>query len=424
MEGRYVVFDVEMPSQYGYKISAIGITVIDGGVITDSRYYLVNPETAFDPYVIKLVGITPEMVADKPTFPEIWEEIKDLFSDATLVAHGASCDMRALSGCLNTYRIDWKKEAKYICTCDMSISYFKDESKFGLSDMCRKIGFDLNHHNAKSDSEGCAALFMYLVEHGVDPEKFTYTFDVLECHKERPPRQEPPNPKPVTVRARNVINSCAKPSVRKKFCNKNPNIPPEKIAGTAYRHLERYAAAISRSSKKDEYLAALPHELLEENILHAMLISHCTKFNECMGYLESFLDYIDSDMIVDQIYPKIFHFHQPYLIEKIFQWLNDEREYVKALAITLCQKFFLDEEYITEWLDILCDRPYQSVYISDKTAKLFASALIRNPDLITPYFRNNRLDRRTHNVALQFAGYSKGITQEQRESFISLKRKK
>lgn len=57
---RYIVFDVETPNARNDRISAIGITVVEDRAITDSYYTLVNPETAFDPFNIRLTGITPE----------------------------------------------------------------------------------------------------------------------------------------------------------------------------------------------------------------------------------------------------------------------------------------------------------------------------------------------------------------------------
>ena len=42
---RFVAFDVETPNRFNDRMSAIGITVIEDGIITDEFYSLVNPET-------------------------------------------------------------------------------------------------------------------------------------------------------------------------------------------------------------------------------------------------------------------------------------------------------------------------------------------------------------------------------------------
>ena len=40
---RFIVFDVETPNHWNNRMSAIGITVIEDGIITDSFYSLVRP---------------------------------------------------------------------------------------------------------------------------------------------------------------------------------------------------------------------------------------------------------------------------------------------------------------------------------------------------------------------------------------------
>ena len=87
---RYIVFDVETPNEKNSRMSAIGISVIENGKIIRDYYSLVNPETTFADFNIRLTGITPEAAGKAPTFPEIWREIEPLMSSGTLVADGGS----------------------------------------------------------------------------------------------------------------------------------------------------------------------------------------------------------------------------------------------------------------------------------------------------------------------------------------------
>ena len=45
---RFIVFDVETPNRYNNRMSAIGIAVIEDGVIVNEYYSLVDPEQPFD----------------------------------------------------------------------------------------------------------------------------------------------------------------------------------------------------------------------------------------------------------------------------------------------------------------------------------------------------------------------------------------
>ena len=75
MASRYIVFDTETPNSRNNRISAIGISVVEDGVITREFATLVNPEAHFDPFNIQLTGITPEAVEAAPTFPALWQEL-------------------------------------------------------------------------------------------------------------------------------------------------------------------------------------------------------------------------------------------------------------------------------------------------------------------------------------------------------------
>ena len=117
---RFIVFDVETPNRLNHRMSAIGITVIDGGAITENFYSLVDPETHFDYFNTRLTGINEETVKDAPTFPELWAKIEPLMSSGILVAHNAVFDMGVLKKCLNGYDIFWKQSAKYLCTVQVA----------------------------------------------------------------------------------------------------------------------------------------------------------------------------------------------------------------------------------------------------------------------------------------------------------------
>ena len=109
MASRYIVFDTETPNSRNNRISAIGISVVEDGVITREFATLVNPEAHFDPFNIQLTGITTEAVEAAPTFPALWQELEPLFDSGMLVAHNAPFDMGVLAKCLDAYGIRWHR---------------------------------------------------------------------------------------------------------------------------------------------------------------------------------------------------------------------------------------------------------------------------------------------------------------------------
>ncbi len=175
---RFIVFDVETPNYKNDRISAIGITVVENGCIKESINTLVNPETFFSSFNVALTGITPSMVCDAPTFPELWSGLRKAFESGIPVAHNAPFDMGVLAKCLAFYNIDWKPYAEYICTVQMSRACFPVLPNHKLNTMCDYLGVELQHHNAGSDSEGCARVLLACLEQGATPNKYIRKYNM------------------------------------------------------------------------------------------------------------------------------------------------------------------------------------------------------------------------------------------------------
>lgn len=175
---RYVVFDVETPNRANDRMSAIGITVVENGSVIDEYYSLVDPETNFDQFNVRLTGISEHSVKGAPNFPALWEEIEPLMSGGVLVAHNAVFDLGVLKRCLHGYGIQWKRSAPYLCTVRMGRKLLPGMSH-SLDVMCAHYGIELDHHHAASDSRACAEILLRYINGGADPDTFvgTYKFE-------------------------------------------------------------------------------------------------------------------------------------------------------------------------------------------------------------------------------------------------------
>lgn len=175
---RYVAFDVETPNRYNSRMSAIGISVVEDGRVTEEFYSLVDPEQPFDWFNTRLTGISEESVSGAPTFPALWAEIEPLMSSGLLVAHNAGFDLGVLRRCLADYGIPWKRDVRGLCTVTMGRSLLPGISH-KLNDLCDYYGIDLNHHRADSDSRACAEILIRYLESGAAPEKYIRTYKMI-----------------------------------------------------------------------------------------------------------------------------------------------------------------------------------------------------------------------------------------------------
>ncbi|MDE5992052.1 MAG: 3'-5' exonuclease [Oscillospiraceae bacterium] len=176
---RFVAFDVETPNRLNSRMSAIGITVVEDGAVTENFYSLVDPETHFDYFNTKLTGINAETVKGAPTFPELWTKIEPLMSSGILAAHNAVFDMGVLKKCLNDYGIFWKQSARYLCTVQMGRRVLPGMSH-KLNVLCDYYGISLDHHNAASDSQACAEILLRYINAGANAGQYIRTYSLCE----------------------------------------------------------------------------------------------------------------------------------------------------------------------------------------------------------------------------------------------------
>ena len=175
---RYIAFDVETPNGKNDRISAIGVTVLENGSITERFSSLVNPETWFDIFNTALTGISPADTADAPTFPELWQLLRPLLDSGLPVAHNAPFDLSVLAKCLSFYKIRWHPSVPYLCTCRMARALLPELPDHRLNTLCTYFNFPIDHHRAASDSDACALLLGAFCSLGAEPVSFERRYDL------------------------------------------------------------------------------------------------------------------------------------------------------------------------------------------------------------------------------------------------------
>jgi DNA polymerase III epsilon subunit-like protein len=172
---RIVAFDVETPNSRNNRICAIGLTVIEDGAITDSQYYLVNPECEFDYQCIQIHGIRPGDVKDAPVFPIVWNKIREIFRSCLVAAHNASFDLCVLKKTLQAYGMN-ESLVYFVDTLAMARAMVTDTRDHKLSTLCARFHIPLDHHHAGSDSNACASLLCNFSKGGADLNMFTKSY--------------------------------------------------------------------------------------------------------------------------------------------------------------------------------------------------------------------------------------------------------
>ena len=396
---RYVAFDLEMPNRFGDRISAIGISVIERGRIVKRFYSLVNPECRFDPYAAELTGINAALVADKPTFPELWDDIRGLLTNTVLVAHSAQNDLYVLSNCLSSYGIEWTPTVRCLCTLQVGNLCYPDLENHRLDTMCEALGISLAHHNAGSDADGAALLLLNYIENGMDPAEHIRVYDTVKAKMAHTPKK--PFPQQVEEEVRGCLEAMADQNRAAPRYASFGRSEEGAVLGAPKGELREYAQQLCGTAKMTEYLRLLPHRYEEENDLHAYLINSKKKYSSALELTEAFLPYIDNAETCDILAPRAFAHHSNELLKEIGLWLFSYRSFTVRFGINMLTRNYLDGGFSPGVIDMVYSIRDLTPDSRGALPAFYAAALEKQYETALPYFENHLLDTDVHNKAIK-----------------------
>ncbi|MDE5894123.1 MAG: DNA alkylation repair protein [Acetatifactor sp.] len=200
-----------------------------------------------------------------------------------------------------------------------------------------------------------------------------------------------------------------------------PTVSPEAIIGVRTPQVRKYARQLAKDPQISDFLAQLPHKYYDENNVHAFVVEQIKDYGECLAQTERFLPYIDNWATCDMMAPKVFAKHKEELLEPVRRWIASSETYTIRYGVGMLMRFYLDEEFRTEYLRWVADIQSEEYYVNMMRAWYFATALAKQYEAAIPYLVEKRLDGWTHNKAIQKACESYRMTAEQKKYLRSLK---
>jgi DNA polymerase-3 subunit epsilon len=158
LQSDFVAIDFETADYYRDSACAVGLVRVERGRIVERSHYLIRPPRRRFVFTY-LHGITWEMVADQPTFGELWPDLTaGLEKAAFLSAHNAAFDRSVLLACCAAYGLK-PPSLPFLCTVDLARQTW-DLFPTKLPDVCSHLNIPLEHHNPASDAEACALIVL------------------------------------------------------------------------------------------------------------------------------------------------------------------------------------------------------------------------------------------------------------------------
>ena len=200
-----------------------------------------------------------------------------------------------------------------------------------------------------------------------------------------------------------------------------PTVEPSSIIGVRTPELKAMAKEILKSGDYEDFLNDLPHKYFEENQLHAFILSGMKDAASCFEELEKFLPYVDNWATCDQMSPKIFKKHKDELLKRVKEWIKSDETYTVRFGVGMLMEHFLDDDYDVKYPEMVSKLRSDEYYVNMMIAWYFATALAKQYDTIIPYIEKKKLDKWTHNKAIQKSVESYRITDEQKTYLKTLK---
>ena len=157
--GDFVALDFETATADRASACALALVVVEGGVVTDERSWLIQPpENRYDAFNSMLHGIGPDDTADAPGFPEVMSEATSLIEDRPVLAHYAPFDLGVLrAGYVNAGQ-PWPAMTVG-CTVILSRRCWPGLASYSLPLVADFLSLEpFVHHDATADARTCAAI--------------------------------------------------------------------------------------------------------------------------------------------------------------------------------------------------------------------------------------------------------------------------
>ncbi len=200
-----------------------------------------------------------------------------------------------------------------------------------------------------------------------------------------------------------------------------PTVDKEKVIGVRSPQLKKFAKEFYKSGNYESFLRNLPHKYYEENNVQAALIGFEKDYEKAINLLDKFLPFVDNWATCDMMRISAFKKHLPELYSKIPEWLVADNPYTVRFGIKMLMDFFLGENFTAECAERVCSVSRDEYYVKMMVAWYFATALAENYDETVSYIENRRLEKWTHNKAIQQAIESYRITDEQKKYLRTLR---
>lgn len=162
----YVILDLEttgLSSEFDNIIEVCALKVVDD-IVVDSFVSLINPEIEIEDFIIRLTGITNDMVKDAPIAEKIFPKLMKFIGNDVIIGHNVHFDINFLYDELEERNFEPLRN-DLIDTMRLAKKTIDDVGNFKLQTLARKFNIEITGaHRAEADCLMTLELYKQLKE--------------------------------------------------------------------------------------------------------------------------------------------------------------------------------------------------------------------------------------------------------------------
>ena len=160
MPGEYAIIDIETTGGRAGRdrITEIAIVIHDGEKVIDQFETLLDPEVSIPLNIIRITGITNEMVQGQPKFYEVAKQIVQMTEGRVFVAHNVRFDYGFIRA--EFARLGFTYSRRQLCTVRLSRKVFPGLRSYSLGNLIKHFKIKVkDRHRAMADTMATVELF-------------------------------------------------------------------------------------------------------------------------------------------------------------------------------------------------------------------------------------------------------------------------
>lgn len=190
-----------------------------------------------------------------------------------------------------------------------------------------------------------------------------------------------------------AVRELAEPKLAEFTAKLLPTVDPARILGVRTPALRKLSKKLLREHPQEtaEFLAAVPHDFQEEDLLHVLLLNEERDFATWHTEITGFLPYMTNWTLTDAVSPACVKggkaANLPKLERSCLNWMLDDRVYVQRLGVVVLMSLLGTEYFSPEHLRAVAALAgSDEYYVRVAVAWYFAEALARQERAALPWF--------------------------------------